>query len=85
MTREFKFKNGDVVREIYTGFTGTITGTVFYITGCNQYLITAKSTTAGDEPKSLWYDEGRLAKISVSDRLPFETEENGCDKQAPIK
>ncbi len=58
--KEFKFTNGDSVKEKITGFQGIITGTCFYLTGCNQYLITAKPKDEFSEPVALWYDEGRI-------------------------
>ena len=80
ITREFKFKNGDEVREKVSGFKGVITGTCFYLTGCNQYLISAESKE-NKEPVALWYDEGRIElveneKIKEKD---VEADENGCD------
>lgn len=79
-SREFKFKHGDAVREKVTGFEGIITGTAFYITGCNQYLVVARSKDNA-EGVGLWYDEGRLQlkqrnQISIED---VTIEENGCD------
>lgn len=66
ITKKFKFKNGDEVVEKITGFKGTITGTCFYLTGCNQYLVTAKCERQDKEPIALWYDEGRLDYISTN-------------------
>ena len=62
-TKEFVFSNGDKVVETITGFTGTITGTCFYITGCSQYLVTAKSKNKHSAAKALWYDESRLVLL----------------------
>lgn len=78
VTKEFKFKNGDKVIEKVTGFTGTITGTCFYLTGCNQYLITAKTKDEFSQAKVVWYDEGRIEYIK--DHLT----ENDCDIPPPI-
>lgn len=79
-TKEFKFKNGDEVIEKITGFKGTITGSVFYLTGCNQYLVTAKCEREGKEPIALWYDEGRLEYVStVVTEEDVKAESNGCD------
>ncbi len=84
--KKFKFSNGDVVIEKITGFTGTITGTCFYITGCNQYLLTAKGKDDITQGKSLWYDEGRL-KYLKEGTSPKEVKSKGrgCDIPAPIK
>ena len=78
-TKEFKFRNGDEVIEKITGFRGVITGTCFYLTGCNQYLLTAKSQD-GKEPVALWYDEGRLEFVSAMiNEADVVGAENGCD------
>ena len=81
ITKQFKFSNGDEVVEKITGFKGTITGTSFYLTGCNTYLITAKAEREGKEPTALWYDEGRieLIKKEVFELEDVEADDNGCD------
>lgn len=80
VTKEFKFKNGDEVIEKITGFKGTITGTCFYLTGCSQYLITAKCEKEGKEPVALWYDEGRLEYLQTAvTEEDVKGIDNGCD------
>lgn len=81
ITKEFKFNNGDEVKEKITGFSGTITGTCFYLTGCNQYLITGKVKDEFSEPKALWYDEGRLELVNeqVFEASDVAAIDNGCD------
>lgn len=81
VTKEFKFCNGDEVKERITGFQGTITGTCFYLTGCNQYLITAPIAEKGKEPIALWYDEGRLSLVEANATKEEEVaaDDNGCD------
>lgn len=80
-TKNFRFSNGDKVKEKITGFTGVITGTCFYITGCNQYLITSRSKDDSNKNIQLWYDEGRLDLVKSAKVVPNEvsTEEPGCD------
>lgn len=75
-TKEFKFSNGDEVTEKVTGFKGTITGTAFYLTGCNTY-----SKDEFSEPTALWYDEGRLELIKkeVFTSEDVKAVDNGCD------
>lgn len=80
-TKKFKFSNGDTVKEKITGFTGVITGTCFYITGCNQYLITGKPKDEYSQAEALWYDEGRIELVeseSVTEDS-VSSEDNGCD------
>lgn len=78
--KEFKFSNGDKVKEKITGFAGVITGTCFYLTGCSQYLVTTKPKDEFSEPTSLWYDEGRLEFIENSfSEIDVKAVDNGCD------
>ena len=79
--RKFGFSNGDKVMEKVTGYEGVITGTCFYLTGCNQYLVVGKQIDKSKEPLSMWYDEGRLELVSDSEVKASEVqgEENGCD------
>ena len=77
----YNFSNGDEVKEIITGFTGVITGSVHYLTGCNQYLVAAKAKDNFTEPISNWYDEGRLELLKNESIKPNEVKasKNGCD------
>lgn len=79
--RKFMFTPGDRVKEKITGFEGVITGCAFYLTGCNQYLITAKIKDDFSEPIALWYDEGRIELISSSEwnEKDVKALDNGCD------
>ncbi len=85
--RNFKFNNGDAVKEQITGFTGTITATAFYITGCNQYLVTAKSPNPIKQAKAVWYDEDRLIVQSdiKKEVVKRKSDQRGADIQAPNK
>lgn len=84
--KEFKFRNGDLVKEKVTGFKGTITGSVYYLTGCSQYLVTAKQKDEFSEASSVWYDEGRLEYLETSiTESDVSASDNGCDKQPPVK
>jgi len=84
--KEFKFKNGDVVKEKVTGFKGTITGSVYYLTGCSQYLVTAKQKDEFTEAVMVWYDEGRLEYVETAvTETDVKADDNGCDRQAPMK
>lgn len=80
----FKFSNGDQVKERVSGLVGIVTGSVNYITGCNQHLVTLKPKDDFTEPVVLWYDESRLDLISESKVvLDISGEKPGADKVAP--
>ena len=86
INKEFKFQNGDKVTEIVTGFTGTITGTCFYLTGCSQYLVVPKCKDEFTKAEGTWYDEGRL-EIVEEQGVPeqeVKAEYKGCDMSPDI-
>lgn len=56
----FKYRRGEPVADIITGFRGHITGRADYLTGCNQYLVTPPVDKDGKRVDSAWYDENRL-------------------------
>jgi hypothetical protein len=60
ITKKFKFANGDLASDKVTGFTGTISGTAFYITGCNQYLLLPECKKPHKKAIGQWFDEERL-------------------------
>lgn len=87
MKVKYKFSNGDKVSDKVTGFTGVITGAATYLTGCNQYLITAKVKDEFSEAKSNWFDEGRI-NIIIPKELKgsdVKASDNGSDIPALIK
>ena len=65
VTKKFKFANGDKVKEKITGFTGTIVGTCFYLTGCNQYLIIPRCEKSHEKPAGHWFDEERIDLVKA--------------------
>ena len=85
VTKEFKFENGDKVKETITGFVGTITGTCFYLTGCNQYLVVPKCKDEFTNAEGVWYDEGRLEYLeTVVKAEDVKAVGDGCDTTPPI-
>ena len=85
-TIEFKFSNGDQVKEVVSGLVGIVTGSVNYLTGCNQHLVTLKPESEFKEPITLWYDDSRLVLLQDS-KIVLEVDEEfnkpGADKVAP--
>ena len=54
-----KLELGVKVRDKVTGFTGTTTGHAKYLTGCDQYYVTAQSKK-GKPAEGCWFDENLL-------------------------
>lgn len=77
---------GKTGEDIITGFTGTITGHVEYLTGCGQYLLAPRSKD-NSYAEPYWYDANRIKIRENSIALDIEIGEgvndNGPDKQAP--
>ena len=84
MKHEFKFENGQKCKDKITGFTGTITGLVTYITGCNQYLISPKCNDENVNSDAHWFDEDRI-EIIKEEKIKIKNSNNGPDRMAPIK
>lgn len=80
-------KMGHEVKDRVTGFAGTVTGIVFYLTGCHQALVTPKIKEDGSMGEAHWIDLQRLhiTNHDVSVTLTPDTGEVGCDVPAPIR
>lgn len=62
MLTQMDFQNGDVVKDSISGFTGTVTARVEYITKCVQYLVTPNWSKGQTFSEGSWIDEIRLKK-----------------------
>lgn len=47
-------------KDTVTGFKGTITGVVTYLTGCDQFVITPKYNKKNGQENSRWFDVNRV-------------------------
>lgn len=59
----FKFKQGEHLRDIVTGFSGVVVCRCDYISGCNRYLI---QPTVGEDGKmvdGVYIDEPALERL----------------------
>lgn len=75
---------GHKVRDKITGFTGTVTGYVQYLTGCNQGLVVGESKD-GKAAESAWFDEQRLETLKDAPIKLDNGKTPGCDAPAPIR
>lgn len=64
MTIEMEFKFGQTVKDIVSGFSGTVTAFGSYITGSDQYLVSPKCDKDGNLPKAFWFDSDRLVPMT---------------------
>jgi len=79
-------KFGLMAKDKITDFSGIITASSSYITGCDQYFLQPKADGANFK-EGKWFDEGRVEVIEGENIDPKSvlSEDNGCDVPAPIK
>lgn len=63
-----KLALGVKVRDIVTGFEGTTTGHAKYLTGCDQYFVTAQSKK-GKPAEGCWFDENSLEALKGEKKI----------------
>lgn len=75
---------GVTVKDKVTGFSGVVTGLVYYITGCNQALVAPKVAKDGSQRESQWVDWQRLDIDRKAKRVVLDNGATpGFDKAAP--
>ena len=74
---------GDYAKDRISGFEGTITGIVNYITGCRQVLLGPKTAPDGAMRDSHWFDEQRVQVITPMAIVLDNSQTPGPDKAAP--
>lgn len=73
------------MKDKITGFTGTVTGFVTYISGCNQALVVPPVDKDGKHVDAQWFDEQRL---DITDANPIVLDNSltpGPDMPAPTR
>lgn len=88
MAREMKLAKvelGVTVEDVITGFKGTVTGIVHYITGCDQALVAPRGLDSdGKTRDSQWFDVQRLVVDAKVARIVLDNSATtGFDKAAP--
>ncbi len=75
---------GKTVTDKITGFKGVVTGTVQYITGCNQVLVAPRAKDDGAHVESHWVDEQRVVVDDTVDVVKLENGKTpGFDREPP--
>lgn len=73
----FKFELGAEVKDVVTGYIGTVTGRVEHLTGCNTYFVQRKYKAGQKIENSEHFDEPRLTATGKSVKLAIP-------KQSPL-
>lgn len=74
---------GRKVKDVVTGFCGTATGFVTYLTGCSQVLVQPPVKEDGGMVDSIWFDETRIEFLDGAKLVLNSARLAGPDKQAP--
>ena len=89
---EFKFKIGDKVKCILTGFTGIVVVQCVYLTGCNRYGLQIQKMKEDGKPYDWeYFDEDFLVKvpggleIKMKQRAGRTIQKGGVSKKEPPK
>lgn len=65
MVVEFKFSNGEEVKDIVSGFVGIIDCCSLWLNGCKRYSVQPKMKKGETvKPDSIWIDEESIEKLS---------------------
>ncbi len=82
----FRIELGTKVKDVVTGFKGTVTGRAEYLTGCRQYCVIPKSE-GNKAAEGNWFDEQRLEVIDNKQvalaSQPAKAEIKGGPQDAP--
>ncbi len=74
--------NGKKYRDVVTGFEGTCTGVVDYLTGCKQLLLVSQAE-GGKSGEANWYDIDRCEEMDTAPVVLPRRTANGPDREAP--
>jgi hypothetical protein len=72
-------------KDVITEYEGIITGFCAYLTGCHQYLLTAKRGTDGRIPEGKWVDVDRVKIDTFWARVELPNTANGGDLEPPVR
>jgi len=71
-----KFEDGEIVKDIITGYTGAVLGYTVYFTGCRHYgLLNQRLKKDGDMKEWQWFDESRLISTGKKITIPKSIDE----------
>ncbi|MBK9949857.1 MAG: hypothetical protein IPP12_22245 [Nitrospira sp.] len=84
LIQEAKVQIGVFVEDVVTGFRGTVTGIVHYITGCEALVAPRGLNSDGKIRDSQWFDVQRLVVDAKVARIVLDNSVTpGFDKAAP--
>ena len=76
---------GEEYRDNITGFQGTATGHVNYISGCDQTLLAPRAKEDGSLVSGVWFDDDRLVHAESGNPIDIKGPTTGADMPAPVR
>jgi hypothetical protein len=64
--KDAKFKNGDIVRDNVSGYTGMVVATTLWLNGCYRYVVASQTVNEAGVPTDHPFDELQLTKVADS-------------------
>ncbi len=81
-TINFKFSNGDTLRDKVTGLTGVVMVCAAYATGCHHYGLLPRELQNGKQADWEWIDVSRLELVEPAS-VTFNQDENQTSGPSP--
>lgn len=80
---------GYVMKDKVTGFSGVVSGVVYYLSGCTQALVVPPVALDGKLPDAQWFDVQRLIYMHANAEhgrvVLNNTQTPGCDAPPPVR
>ncbi len=75
-----KFSNGDEVEDMISGYTGTVTGNIFFINGCIRTVFQCKGLTRDGLPIDDIYKPESQIRLIKSANVTYEQESSRVER-----
>lgn len=73
----FKYRQGEPLEDIVSGFRGYVVSRSDHITGCNRYCLQPPAEESGKFVDPIWFDEPSLKRDPARSRIVPEVVEEG--------
>ncbi len=68
--KDYVFENGQIVRDVITGFQGCVRARADYLTGCNRYGVQHQDLDKdGNSKEWQWIDENELKLVQGAETI----------------
>ena len=67
-TVEFKYKNGDTLRDKLSGLEGTVVASTLWLNGCIRYFLQPRGIKDGKPIEASSFDEQQLEPVVIAEK-----------------